>query len=146
MPTVMVIYVLATYALVTFVHISNISAVTGPILTKLFGPNLLGVIIFVDQNVFGFNLFWPRFVGPQCFLGQKFLTSNFIEPKKKLNSKFFWTQNFSDPKFFLGQIFFLEIILGQKFLLDPNFCFKHFFLDPKFIWAQKIFGPTFSLV
>ena len=46
----MVTFVQATYALVTFVHISNISAVTGPILIKLFGPNFFGVIIFVDQN------------------------------------------------------------------------------------------------
>ena len=53
----MVTFVLATYALVTFVHISNISAVTGPILTKLFGPNFFGVIIFVDQNVLGQNFF-----------------------------------------------------------------------------------------
>ena len=50
MSTVMVTFVQATYALVTFVQISNISAVTGPILTKLFGPNLCVVIIFVDQN------------------------------------------------------------------------------------------------
>ena len=51
----MVTFVLATYALVTFVHISNISAVTGLILTKLFGPDFFGVKIFVDQNVLGQN-------------------------------------------------------------------------------------------
>ena len=47
----MVTFVLATYALATFFHISNISAVIGPILTKLFGPNFFGIIIFVEQNV-----------------------------------------------------------------------------------------------
>ena len=57
MPTVMVTFVQATYALVTFVQITNISAVTGLILTKPFGPNFFGVIIFLDQNVFGQNFF-----------------------------------------------------------------------------------------
>ena len=49
----MVIFVQETDALAIFVHITNISAVTGPILTKLFGPKFFGVIIFVDQNVLG---------------------------------------------------------------------------------------------
>ena len=54
MRTVMVTFVQETYALVTlFVQISNISAVTGPILTKPFGPNLSVVIIMMDQNVLG---------------------------------------------------------------------------------------------
>ena len=64
MPTVMVEFVLATYALVTFVQISNISAVTGPILTKLCGPNLCGVIIFVDQNFLGQNFFYTYLPPP----------------------------------------------------------------------------------
>ena len=61
--TVMVMgtFVQATYALVTFVHISNISAVIGPILIKLFGPNFFGVIIFVDQNVLGQNFFKTQY-------------------------------------------------------------------------------------
>ena len=64
----MVTFVQATYALVTFVQISNISAVTGPILTKLFGPNLCGVIIFVDQNVLGQNFFQTQnFIRAQSF-------------------------------------------------------------------------------
>ena len=53
----MVTFVQATYALVTCVQISNISTVSGSILTKLFGPNLCGVIFFVDQNVLGQNFF-----------------------------------------------------------------------------------------
>ena len=64
----MVTFVQATYALVTFVHISNISAVTGPILIKLFGPNFFGVIIFVDQNVLGQNIFQTQnFIRAQSF-------------------------------------------------------------------------------
>ena len=37
-------------------HLKNlnmISAVTGPILTKLFGPNFVGIMIFVNLNVLG---------------------------------------------------------------------------------------------
>ena len=65
----MVTFVQATYALVTFVQISNIYAViTGQILTKLFGPNLCGVIIFVDQNVLGQNFFQTQnFIRAQSF-------------------------------------------------------------------------------
>ena len=44
MPTEMVIFVQATYVLATFAHISNISAGTGPILTKLFGPDFFGAL------------------------------------------------------------------------------------------------------
>ena len=51
MPTVMVTIVQATYALATFVHISNISAVTGPNLTKLVGPKFFGVINFALMTV-----------------------------------------------------------------------------------------------
>ena len=40
MPTVTVIYVQATFVLATFVNSKNISAVTDPILKKLFGPNI----------------------------------------------------------------------------------------------------------
>ena len=67
----MVTFDQATYALVTFVHISNISAVTGLILTKLFLPNLFGSI-FVDQNVLRQNFFGPEnlfenIFGPKIF-------------------------------------------------------------------------------
>ena len=56
----MVTLVQATYALVTFVQISSISAVTGPILTKFFEPNFLWVKIFVDQYVLGQNFFGSK--------------------------------------------------------------------------------------
>ena len=57
MPTVIVTFVQATYALVTFVHISNISAVTVLILTKLFGPIFFGVIIFCRPKCSWTNIF-----------------------------------------------------------------------------------------
>ena len=39
MPTITVIFVQATYVLITFVHISITSAVIGPILTNIFEAN-----------------------------------------------------------------------------------------------------------
>ena len=42
-------FVQATFVLATFVDINNISAVTDPNLTKLFGPSFLGALIFVDS-------------------------------------------------------------------------------------------------
>ena len=81
MPTIMVAFVQETYALVAFVHISNISAVTGPILIKLFEPNFLGVIIFVDKNVLGQNFTWHKILlGPKVFRPEILL-----DPKKILN-------------------------------------------------------------
>ena len=41
-PTVMGTFVKATDVLATFVHISNISAVTDPTLTQIFGPPFFG--------------------------------------------------------------------------------------------------------
>ena len=52
----MVTFVKVTFALATFDQISNISAVTASISTKLLGTNLFRVIIFVDQNVLGKKL------------------------------------------------------------------------------------------
>ena len=40
----MMTFVQAAYVPATFVHISDISAVIDPILTKLFGPNILGAL------------------------------------------------------------------------------------------------------
>ena len=81
----MVTFVLATYAMVIIVHISNISAVSGPILSKLFGPNFFGVMMFVDQNVLGQNFFLS---GPKVFRPEILL-----DPKKISKSNFLPTQN-----------------------------------------------------
>ena len=61
---VTVTFVQATFLLGTFVHISNISAHTDPILTKLLGPNILGASIFVDQNFLGQNFFYTHLPPP----------------------------------------------------------------------------------
>ena len=47
---VQAIFVLAAFVLATFVHIKNISAITDPILTKLFAPTFLGALNFLDQK------------------------------------------------------------------------------------------------
>ena len=65
MPTVTVTFVQVTYyAPATFVHINNISAVTGPILTKFFAPggHLLGAsclwnLVEVRLNFFCLKLY-----------------------------------------------------------------------------------------
>ena len=79
-PTAMLRFVQATFALVTFVHISNMSAVTGPILTTLFGPNFFGVIFFFSKH----NIL----LGPKDFRPEILLDS-----KKNLNSNFLRTPN-----------------------------------------------------
>ena len=53
-----------------FVHISNISAVTDPILTTLFVPNFLGALTFLAKILFDSKKFLKRelFSDPQFFL------------------------------------------------------------------------------
>ena len=141
----MVTFVLATYALVTFVHISNISAVTGPILTKLFGPNFFGVIIFVDQNVLGQNFFKTQ----NFIRAQSFQTRNFIGPEKNFELKFpsypklsqsnnfFQTQNFFEPNFFLT-FFLVKIFLETQFF-SKKFSRPKIYFGPKFLFFQNFF-------
>ena len=97
------------YVLVTFVHIRNISAVTGPILTKLFGP-----IIVVDQNVLGQNFYRSKFFShPKFFKTQKFFQSqNFFGPKS------FSTQNCFRPKFFPDTKLFSALFSDSIFSWD----------------------------
>ena len=40
------------YVPATFVHVTIISAVTDPILSKILGPNFFRFLIFVDQHLF----------------------------------------------------------------------------------------------
>ena len=132
MPTDMVTFVQATYALAAFVHITNISAVTGPILTKLFGTPFFGDI-FVVLNVLG-----PNFIRHTFFLNPKFFYgSNF----------FFW------PKSFFKQFFPTKIFFGSNLFLDANFFsepkfFQEFFSFPNFFFinrTQSILGPEHFL-
>ena len=61
-PNVTVTFVQATFVPKTIFFFRNISPLTDPILTKLFGPNFAGLNSFWTQNVFG----------PNIFLDQKF--------------------------------------------------------------------------
>ena len=73
MPTFKMTFVQATYVLVAFVYISNISATTALILTNIFGPNLLGGLfyvhhIFLDQTSFDQDIFWThKYLNLTCF-------------------------------------------------------------------------------
>ena len=62
MKTVTVTFVQATFALATFVHTKNNSAITDPILTKLFVPNFLVDLNLFYQIFFEQNLFDQHFV------------------------------------------------------------------------------------
>ena len=88
MSTITVTFVQATFDLATFVHISHISAVTEPILIKLFWPWIFLLKINLDPNSFKLKivlgkkkLFDPillnqTFLGPKTFCTFKFLRSN----------------------------------------------------------------------
>ena len=90
MSTVMGTFVQATYALVTCVQISNISTVTGPILTKLFGPNFFGQNFFKKQKgaaVFELaSAFWLSFLGAKAPPGLAFCQKKRSVTKKFPNS------------------------------------------------------------
>ena len=120
----MVTFVQATYALVTFVQISNISAVTGPILKKLFNP------IFLGHN----------FCGPKCSWTKLFQGPKIFSPEISLVPKKFLDQNFSDPNFFRTQIFFLHIFFsGPNFVSTKNFSGPKIFWTPNFFWTPSVF-------
>ena len=105
MPKVTVTFVQATYVLATFVHISNISAVTHPIFTKLFDP------IFGGKNVFDQN-----FVTSKLFSNQNVLTWYLFGPKICLDPKICWTQSFSNQNFFGWNFVKPKLLWAQNFL------------------------------
>ena len=151
----MVSFVQATYVLAMFVHISNISAVSDPILTKLFGPNFSGSkflwtnIIFFGPNLFVDQQFcWNQyfleskkifrskiFFGPISFFDQQFCGSKIIS-----DPKIFWTQN-SDKKKFRTQIFLNPQFFWTQMLLDPKFFAGLKFLWTQSLWTHDLFGP-----
>ena len=139
----MVTFVLTTYALVTFVHISN-STFTGPILTQFFWTKF-----FKTQNFIRAQSFQTRdFIGPEKNFELKFpsypklsQTNNFFKPQifePNFSLTFFSDQNFLDPQFILALNFFFF-----KFFLNPNFFSRseiflvQKFLDQTFYWVQK---------
>ena len=89
----------ATFVLAIFAHIRNISAVTDPILTKIFRPNLLTAVIFWDQNFFGPKILWTLNFFHLNFWTHIFLDFKFLWPT------FFWTSNFFRLKFYWLKIF-----------------------------------------
>ena len=118
-------------------HIMNISAVTDPILTKLFGHNFWRPWFILIKKFLDQILFDPIFFGPTHFFGHKILKKldpnffsepKFCEPKillthNSFGSKLFWTNIFWDLIFFLTQI-----VLDQIFL-HPKFCLHLFWVE-----------------
>ena len=141
---VSVTFVQATFDLTTFVHISNISAVTAPILTNFKG-RILGTCLSdaICPGDVWTQYFWRptiHFFEP-TFFPKSLLDSNVLAPelfwtlgsfnKSFWNSKLFQTENGSDPKFFLDTNF-----VGQKF------CWTQILLDQKYFWTQIFFNPN----
>ena len=142
-------FVQSTFVPVTFVHIRNISAVSGLTVTKMFGPNFLGVIIFVEKMFLDQTCLDPNFFGPKFFFRDlHFWTSNFIGPKKNPNPKYYGPKNIFDPNFFrLNTYFQTKHFFGPKIFFKTNFrtpnMFQNF-LVPKF-FSQIFSNPIFSL-
>ena len=108
MLTVTMIFLLATYVMATFIHISNISAVTEWILTKHFGPNFLLTKLFLHPKCF-----WTKIFFYFNFFCQILVYRNIFD--FRLNQNFFWDQNLFRPDFFV-LIFSDPKLLGPKFL------------------------------
>ena len=138
MPTVLKTFVQATYVMATFVHISNISAVTGPIFTKLFGSKFLEFIIFVGQNVLGPNIFRPKFFSDTNF----FPTQNPFRDQRFWTSKFIGHKKFSNPKFLFQTQFFSKIFSDTK-SIGPNIFWTHNFFGPKVFRPKIVLDPWF---
>ena len=121
MPYISVTFVQATFVMLIFVHISNISAVTNPMFTKLFRPNFWRSRIFFYQNLVTSKLFWNQNVLGQHFFGAKI----FFELRSFRTPQSFWLK-FCQPRTFIGPTFLYPE------LLDQNFFGIKIFLDLKF--------------
>ena len=141
----MVIFVKATYVLVTFVHIRIISDVTDPLFTKLLGPNFFQQYfsyylpdfdqkflnpIFWGPQFSGPTVFWTKFFDQYIFLIKIFWYQHFFT---------FWTQILFVPAIYwikknLPKIFWLNTF-GPEIFWTPNF-FNYFF-GPKFFDLKK---------
>ena len=138
MPTFKVTLVQAIYVLVTFIHFSNISAITAPILSKNLSQ-FLGDLIFVNHFLFTKLLLTQIVFGPKVFFLPKYFWPKFFE-------NFFWTHNFfQGPTFFCPKMFF-----GPKIFVDPKIFFwpqiflgPNFFLYKNFCWPKNFLDPTF---
>ena len=119
MPTVKVTFVQATYVLATFVHFSNISAVTDPILTKLFGPIFLGLNIFWQTFFFGKTSFDLNIYCTKIFCTQSFLHwPQIVMDKKSLCTNIYLRIKKNLPTFFGRHFLYLNfscpIFLGTQ--------------------------------
>ena len=109
-------------------HLS-ISAISGQILPKLFGPNFLGAKNVLDQHfvkpkLFGSKIIWTQnYLGPKILLGFNILwTKNYFGSKILFWHKFFFNQNFRDQNYF-----------GPKYVWTHNFLDKKFFVPKYFL-------------
>ena len=127
MQTVMETFVHATYVLATLVHISNISAVTDQILTKLLDP-IFGGPDFCRQYLFG-----PKYFFDQNFFPPWFFWTRFFLDLKSFFPKISWTQNFWTKNFFNLNFFILNFL--NLFFLTYDF------FGLKIIRVNKILGP-----
>ena len=158
-----------TFVLVRFVHISNISDVTVPILIYLFGPKFLKTYIDMNPNIVGPKFMLRKF-GPNFLTTNSFFPQKLIRSKKILDPKIFFktsfrhhaasiycsvhsfvrlgTQNFfgqkffSDPKYFWTKIFWDPNFFGPNIFSDPTFFRAPYFLDPKFVEIQIFLDLT----
>ena len=126
MPTDMVTFVQATYALMTFVQISNISAV-GP---NFWGSRFLWTKMFLDKTSTDPNSFLTQIFFPdlKSYLGPKFL-----------DQRYYWTQT----------KFRTKILIGPKIFSDLNWFQTQNYFGPKSLKKKKFqvkifFGPTIS--
>ena len=102
-------FVNATYVLATLVHISNGSAVIDPILTKHYGPNILGALIVVNNHFFKQIFFSPKNVWTKGFFVPKLL-SNLIFLEQ-------FGPCFLQTQFFYHWIIFFYIFGARFYLL-----------------------------
>ena len=85
--------------MVTFVHISNILAVTDMILTKIFGQIIFVIILFEDQN-----FVWTLIVWPNILLYQHCFWANFFWDKIRFCFKIFCGQWYLKNNYHNNQI------------------------------------------
>ena len=121
--------------LVTFVQISNISAITDLILIKLSFFLWGGALIFVGQHFCGANFYRSKYFQTQ----NTSQTQNLFRAQSFLDTKFF-SNIFSKLKYFGPQIFLVQKFLPKDFNRSKIFQTLNFFrifFEPKFIFGFK---------
>ena len=127
MPTFKMTFLQATYDLMTFVHISNISANTDRILFKFFETKFSKILLGTEQifrpkvffiqhffgikHFFGPNIFWT----PNSFRPNFCFNPTFIEDQTFFLSQNIFNPKIFPPKLFLTQVLFIIIERDSKF-------------------------------